>query len=118
MSVCTNIKNYSRRHEWIADVFSVLAVVVLFATIWVVLEYYSVIFSWMTENMFLHFPLVIAAIGLDVFVIFGFLCIGSTRCENDGCFRTFRGRRHGAGSMGKAFKSWLHHMEHVGKRHR
>ena len=118
MSVCSEIKDYSRRHEWIADLFSVLAVLLLFATIWAVLEYHAAIFAWMTENMLLHLPLVIAAIALDIFLIFGFLCVGSTRCEDEGCFRTFRGRRHGAGSIGKAFQSWLHHMENVNKKHR
>jgi len=118
MSVCSNIKDYSRHHEWIADLFSVLAVMLLFATIWGVLEYYRVIFSWMSLNMFLHLPLVVAGAALDVFLIFGFLCVGATRCEGEGCFRTFRGRRHGAGSVGKMFQSWLHHMEFVGRKHR
>ena len=118
MSVCDNIKGVTRRHEWVADLFSVLAVVLLFASIWVVLEYNPIILAWISQNVLLHTPAVLGAAALDVLVIFGLLCVGATRCEEGGCFRTFRGRRHGAGSIGKAFSSWLHHMEHVGRKHR
>ena len=118
MSVCDNIKGVTQRHEWVADLFSILAVVLLFASIWAVLEYDGVILGWMKENVLLHTPLLVGAAALDVLMIFGLLCVGSTRCEEGGCFRTFRGRRHGAGSIGKVFNSWLHHMEHVGRKHR
>ena len=30
MSVCANVKGYARRHEWVADLFSLLAVALLF----------------------------------------------------------------------------------------
>jgi hypothetical protein len=118
MSVCDNIKIVTRRHEWVADLFSVLAVALLFASIWAVLEYNAVLLDWMRQRALLHTPVVVGAGVLDVFVIFGLLCVGATHCEGEGCFRTFRGRRHGAGSLGKVFSSWLHHMEHVGRKHR
>ena len=118
MSVCANVKSYARRHEWIADLFSLLAVALLFASVWAILQYYGAILGWLRQDALLHTLALVAAVGLDVLLIFGLLCVGSARCGEEGCFRTFRGRRHGAGSVGKAFTNWLHHMEHVGRRHR
>lgn len=118
MSVCANVKVFARRHEWVADLFSLMAVALLFGSVWAILQYNELVLSWLQDNMVLHSAILVAALVLDVSVIFGLLCVGSTRCEEGGCFRTFKGRRHGAGSIGKAFNSWLHHMEHVGRRHR
>lgn len=118
MSLCDGVKSYSERHEWVSDLFSVLGVGVLFATIWFLTTYYTELLSWLDHNMLLHLPLLVGATVVDVFLIFGLICLGSTRCEEGGCFRTFRGRRHGGPSIGSIFSSWLHHMENVGKKHR
>lgn len=119
MSLCYRVKTYARAHEWIADTFSLLAVALLFGTVWAALEYYQAITVWISHNVVLHTPAVVGAIALDVFLIFGFICIGSARCpEGEGCFRTFRGRRHGSPGMGTALRNWIHHIENVGKSHR
>jgi hypothetical protein len=120
MSVCKNIKGYARRHERMADLFSLLAIVLLFGTLFLGALYQSTLLSWMKSNTLLHVPTVIALLLLDVFLIFLFLSIGSARYgeENEGCFHTFRGRRSGSGSVGIMLSSWLHHMEQVGRRHR
>lgn len=120
MSVCKNIKSFTRRHEYIADFFSLLAVALLFGTIWGVLTYRAEIFSWVKINLLLHSPLMVLAIVVDVLLIFMFLSIGAARTEDDAesCFSTFRGRRHGGMSIGSVFNNWLHHMEDVGKKHR
>ena len=120
MAVCASVKTLVRRHEWIGDLFSVLAVALLFATVWAALQYYDLIWNWILHNNpLIAVPAVGGAVVLDVVLIYGLLCAGSHRCEDDKCFRTFRGRRHGnSPSLASAFGSWVKHMERVGKLHR
>ena len=121
MSVCGKIKGYTRDHHWIADFFSLLAVALLFGSIWVGIYYQQILFDWMRVNVILHGSAVMLAIVFDVFLIILLLSIGSSRFsegDNDACFRTFRGRRHGGSSLGTVFKNWVDHIEHVNKKHR
>ncbi len=121
MSVCSKIKGFTRHHERIADFFSLLAVALLFGTIWAGITYQQTLFHWMHENVILHGSAVVLAIVIDVFMIILLLSIGSSRFAEDGsgsCFRTFKGRRHGGSSLGTAFKNWIDHIEHVNKKHR
>ena len=119
MSVCNRIQAYIQRHELVADLFSLLGVALLLGTIWVIIDYQSLIFDWAQENVVLHVPILIAALGINLLLVFALICLGSGKCaEGEGsCFRTFKGRRHGT-SLGSAFHSWLRHMEHVGRKHR
>jgi hypothetical protein len=119
MSFCSRVKTYARAHEWIADTFSLLAVALLFASVWAAMAFHPAILAWMGQNVILHTPAVVGLIALDVLLIFGFICVGSARCpEDQGCFRTFRGRRHGSPGLGTALRNWIHHIENVGKSHR
>ena len=120
MTVCKDIKTFSRAHEHIADLFSVLALVLLFATVWAVLEYYQVILEWWRHSIGLNSAILVAALVADVFLILGLLAVGSARFGDDDerCFGTFRGRRSNRGEPFGAFRAWLHHMENVGKKHR
>lgn len=117
MTVCTSVKTLVDRHEWIADLFSVMAVALLFGTVWAIAQYYEPIWAWIRHNPLVAVPSVVAAGIADVALIYTLLCAGSQRCEDGKCFRTFRGRRHGS-SGGGAFSNWLKHMERVGKFHR
>ena len=121
MSVCTKVKGYARHHERFADLFSVLAVVLFFATIWGAIEYQGFLFAWVKENIILHGSAAMLGLVVDVLFIFILLNIGSSRFsteEDDACFGTFRGRRHGGPSLGTAVHNWIDHMEHVNKKHR
>jgi len=120
MTVCKEIKNFSRAHEHMADLFSMLALALLFATVWAVLEYHQVLLEWWRHNMALNSAILVAALVLDVFLVLGFLAVGSARFGDDDerCFGTFRGRRGTVGEPFGAFRAWLHHMENVGKKHR
>ncbi len=124
MTICSRIKGYARNHERIADLSSLLAVALLFTTIWFVIDYQAGIFNWTHESVLLRGPAVILLLVLDVFLIFMLLNIGSTRLEgpedarSDRCFGTFRGRRHGGSSLGTALRNWVHHIEQVNKSHR
>jgi len=120
MTVCKEIKNFSRAHEHMADLFSVLALVLLFTTVWAVLEYHQVLLEWWRHDTALNTVILVAALVLDVFLVLGFLAVGSARFGDDDerCFGTFRGRRGTLGKPFGTFRAWLHHMENVGKKHR
>ncbi len=119
MGVCGKIRGYSRRHEWVGNVFSLLAVVMIFGTVWISLQYYMEIADWIGKNVVFHAALLVLGLAVEVVLILGFLAIGSSREgeEDESCFATFQGRRAG-GSPISALRNWLLHMENVGKKHR
>ena len=119
MAVCNEIKSFSRTHERIADFFSLLAVGLLFGSVWAILTYHQAVLNWIGQDLLLHTALVIAVLVLDVFLILGLLMVGSTRFGegNERCFGTFAGRRNFKPKTG-IFGSWIGHMENVGKKHR
>ncbi len=121
MSICIRIKGYARRHEMIADFLSLLAVVLLFSSIWIIIDFQGLITHWMLDNIIVHGSAVLLVIIIDVMLIMMLLNIGSARFQeasDTSCFHTFRGRRHGGFSMGTAFKNWVKHIEQVSKGHR
>jgi len=120
MSVCKDIKGYSRQHERLADFFSLIAVALFFGTLFASITYHQTLIGWLQQDVIIHAAIALGVLILDVFLIFMFLNFGSARFaeEDEGCFRTFKGRRSSSGSVGMMFNSWLHHMEHVGKKHR
>ncbi|MEN8165902.1 MAG: cell division protein BolA [Pseudomonadota bacterium] len=121
MSVCKSIKVFTRKHEWLADLFALLAVLILFGSLYLGLAYHSSIMNWLSQNLFVHAPVVLGTILLELAVIFFLLNISSvtyTEEDDEGCFHTFRGRRAGTGSVKMAFNGLLHHIEFVGKKHR
>jgi len=119
MTVCKQITKFSRAHEHIADFFSLLAVVLLFGSIWVILQYYVPVSDWIRHDPVWHTTLIVGALVLDVVLVLSFLAIGSSRFGEEGerCFGTFAGRRNHSSPTG-LFSSWLKHMESVGKKHR
>lgn len=120
MSVCRSIKGFTRKHEWLADLFALMAVLILFGSLYLGLAYHSIIMNWLSQNLFAHAPVVLGSIMLELAVIFFLLNISSvTDSEEDdeGCFHTFRGRRAGTGSIGMVFNGLLHHIEFLGKKH-
>mgnify|MGYP001812253226 CR=1 FL=1 len=120
MTVCKEINTFSRTHERIADFFSLLAVALLFASVWATVAFYQEVANWLRHDMLLHGVLLIGAFVVDVLLILGFLAIGSSRfgAEDERCFGTFRGRRNYNGSPVRWFNAWVSHMENVGKKHR
>ena len=119
MTVCASVKTLVRRHEWIGDLFSVLAVALLFATVWAALQYYDPLWNWIVHNNpLIAMPVVVAAAVLDVALTRRELrrVDGHERNRGDDACR---GRRHGGSpSLGSAFGHWVKHMERVGKVHR
>jgi hypothetical protein len=121
MGICRSVRVYSSHHEWVGNVFSLIGVALLFGTVWATLQYYEEISDWLAIDAVVHTSLLVAALVVDVLLIFAMLAIGSTRAgeEDKNCFATFRGRRSGGGgSPIDAIRNWLLHMENVGKKHR
>lgn len=121
MAVCAKIKGYTRRHVWVSDLFSLLGVMLFFGAILIVIFYQGPIFEWVRQNIILHTSAIVAITLVVVFLIFILLNMGSSHfmeSEDDKCFGTFKGRRHGGASLGSAFRNWIDHMEHVSKKHR
>mgnify|MGYP000287761167 CR=1 FL=1 len=75
MAVCKNIKSFSRHHERLADLFSLLALTLLFGSIWATLRYHQAVTLWLQDNWVLHSALLVAALVADVFLILAFLAI-------------------------------------------
>jgi hypothetical protein len=119
MAVCNEIKGFSRAHERVADFFSLLAVGLLFGSVWAILTYHQPVLGWISEYVLLHTALVIGVVVLDVFLILALLMVGSARFGEDDerCFGTFSGRRNHHSKRGP-FSIWIAHLENVGKRHR
>ena len=120
MSICKEIKGFSRTHERIADFFSLLALIVLFGTIWVAVAYYQDISTWLRHDWLFHGAQLVGAILVIGFLMLALLALGSSRFAGDDekCFGTFAGRRNYNGSPIRWFSAWVSHMESVGKKHR
>ncbi|MGW8286529.1 MAG: hypothetical protein ACWGPR_12555, partial [Candidatus Deferrimicrobiaceae bacterium] len=73
MAVCKNIKTFSRHHERLADLFSLLALTLLFGSVWASLRYHQTVTLWLQDNSILHPALLVAALAIDVFLILAFL---------------------------------------------
>jgi hypothetical protein len=119
MNVCKDINRFSRTNETVADLFSLLAVALLFASIWVTLEYAQPVLAWLDGGFFVRAPLLAVGLALNAFAIIALLAVGSARFGQDDerCFGTFRGRRGQHGARG-VLTSWIAHIENVGKKHR
>ncbi len=119
MGMCRSIRTYSSRHEWVGNLFSLLGVALIFATVWASLHFYLDLMVWLRENPLLHSGMLVAGFVFDAALIMILLSIGSAREgeEEPSCFATFQGRRGGANPI-SAFSGWLQHMENVGRKHR
>lgn len=121
MSACSSLKAYIRKNEHLADVFSFSAILILFASLWLSIEYYSSVLIWLHGNTLLNVPLFLMGAAADITLILMLLSLGAAPnfAEDDKCFRTFAGRRQHQGSVIKVFDTWLNHMEkHNSHKHR
>ncbi len=66
MTVCSNIKSYTRHHERIANLFSPLAVILFFVSIWFDISFQQQIIEWMGINIILNGSLTILVLAHDV----------------------------------------------------
>ncbi|MCG6940309.1 MAG: hypothetical protein LJE69_03550 [Thiohalocapsa sp.] len=119
MSICKDLKRFTRTHETIADLFSLLGAGLLFGSVWATLAYHQLVMQWLAGDYLLRVPLLMLALALNAFGILALLAAGSSRFGEDDehCFGTFPGRRTRHGATG-VISGWVQHMENVGKKHR
>lgn len=119
MSICKDMKRFTRTHELVADLLSLLGVGLLFVSVWATLEYHQAVLHWLSGGYLLRTPILMLALALNAFGILALLAAGSSRFgdEDERCFGTFPGRRTRHGATG-VFTGWVQHMENVGKKHR
>ena len=88
-----NAKTCSR--EWIADMSSLFAVILLFGTVFFIMRFHHLTLEWMQGHSLLENILAYAILLFDVILIVSLLCFGpSCHANNKRCLGTFRGRRH------------------------
>lgn len=83
------------KHEWIADFSSLIAVILLFGSVYLIMRFHNVTLDWMTSGTMLQTIGAYAIVLLDAVMIVSLLCFGPTCHEhNKSCFGTFKGRKH------------------------
>ncbi len=83
------------KHEWIADLSSLFAVILLFGTVFIIMRYHNVTLDWMLGHSLLENVAAHAILLLDVILIVSLLCFGpSCHANKKSCFGTFKGRKH------------------------
>jgi hypothetical protein len=119
MGICRDLKRFTRTNETVADLFSLLGAGLLFASVWMTLEYHQLVMQWLAGDYLVRAPLLFVALGLNAFSILALLAVGSSRfgTDQERCFGTFPGRRTRHGATG-VLTGWVQHMENVGKKHR
>ncbi len=82
------------KHEWVADFSSLVAVILLFGSVYLIMRFHNVTLDWMTDGTMLQTLGAYTILLLDAVMIVSLLCFGPTCREHDKhCFGTFRGRK-------------------------
>ena len=93
----TDKTGQSCKHEWIADVSSMTAVILLFGSVFGIMFYHDQTLEWLTGESLFRTIIAYGFILLDAVLIVSLLCFGpNCHQNNQSCFGTFKGR-----------KSWL-----------
>ena len=82
------------KHEWVADFSSLIAVFLLFGSVYLIMHYHNVTLEWMAHGSMLQTIIAYSAVLLDAVLIVSLLCFGPNCHEhNKRCFGTFKGRK-------------------------
>ena len=82
------------KHEWVADFSSLVAVILLFGSVYLIMRFHNVTLDWMAGGTMLQMISAYAVVLLDAVMIVSLLCFGPTCHEHDkNCFGTFKGRK-------------------------
>ncbi|NNJ91967.1 MAG: hypothetical protein HKP55_09845 [Gammaproteobacteria bacterium] len=82
------------KHEWVADFSSLVAVILLFGTVYLIMRFHNVTLDWMTGGSLLQTVSAYTIVLLVAVIIVSLLCFGPTCHEhNKSCFGTFKGRK-------------------------
>ena len=82
------------KHEWVADFSSLIAVILLFGSVYLIMRFHHVTLDWMTDGTMLQTISAYTIVLVDAVLIVSLLCFGPTcREHNKSCFGTFKGRK-------------------------
>ena len=82
------------KHEWVADFSSLVAVILLFGSVYLIMRFHNVTLEWMADGSMLQIFTAYSIVLLDAVMIVSLLCFGPTCYEhNKSCFGTFKGRK-------------------------
>jgi|GEM_PF-1280015 len=109
--VCGQLRGFCIKNEWAASAFALLGVAMFIGSIWAVVDFNPLIQEWIFQNLLFHGLLFGAATMADVMLIFGFLCLGFSECDevDKNCVHAYRGRRSAL------FPEVMHWVESLGK---
>jgi len=83
------------KHEWIADMSSLFAVILLFGSVFFIMHFHNATLEWMLGHSVLENIIAYTVLFFDAVLIVSLLCFGPTcREHNKSCFGTFKGRKH------------------------
>ncbi|MGD2117504.1 MAG: hypothetical protein PVG66_04035 [Chromatiales bacterium] len=82
------------KHEWLADTASLFAVILLFGSVWAIMQFHDVTLDWMHSSSLLQTSAAYGLLLADAVLIVSLLCFGpSCHSDDKSCFSTFKGRR-------------------------
>ena len=85
----------SCKHEWVADLSSLTAVILLFGSVFGIMHYHDETLELLTGSSILTSIIAYGFILLDAVLIVSLLCFGpNCHQNNQSCFRTFKRRKH------------------------
>ena len=94
LTVNTDAHTKACKHEWLADVSSLIAVILLFGSVFAIMQYHTVTLEWMLGHSLLENVLAYAFVLFDAVLIVSLLCFGpACHANNKACFGTFKGRK-------------------------
>ena len=110
LKACTSLRQYCLENHRAANAFAFLGITQFLLTIWITIEFQTVVLNWLTQNLFLHLPVFGLACFANVAFMSAFVCLGfaDTGKEAAACQNAMRGRYTGSKVMPGAF-SWLSH---------
>lgn len=114
--VCRHLKGYCVAHEWAGSAAALLGVGLLLGTVWLGIEYHAWLKAWLGQERLGRGLLLGTGILLDVFLIFGLLCLGFSECSEADrrCVYAYRGRRS---TVFPELTGWIHSLGHNPRRH-
>jgi len=89
-----NVNSDTCKHEWIADISSFIAVLLLFGSVFAIMRYHHVTLEWIQGRSLVQNMLAYLFVIADAVLIVSLLCFGpSCHANNKSCMGAFKGRR-------------------------
>ncbi len=95
MKVCSTIKGFCLTNTIASHVSAALGIGLFITTILSLLQYHTVLITWLVDSILFNGLILGAGLGLDVLLIAGLLCLGFSECsKQDNAYReSYKGGR-------------------------